>query len=58
LLIYIFCRKANQRIIELESKVEELTTNGGPSSVPVSSGGGSREELEAKLAEANKKVSK
>jgi len=49
-------RKANKRILELESRVEELATNGGPSSVPRVAG--SREELELRLAEANKKVFK
>lgn len=40
-------RKANQRILELESKLEEEVVPRVP---------GSRQELELKLAEANKKV--
>ena len=51
-------RKANQKILELESKLEEEGAglklgHGNVPRIP-----GSREELELKLAEANKKVTK
>ena len=43
-------RRFNQRVMELEAKLEESPNNAHPPRVP-----GSREELELKLAEANKK---
>ena len=55
-------RKMNQRVLELEAKLEEAVTGmgkSGPGGVgihPVPRVPGSREELELKLAEANKKV--
>ena len=55
-------RKMNQRVLELEAKLEEAITGvgkRGPGEAgvhPVPRVPGSREELELKLAEANKKV--
>merc|ERR1719192_2048268 len=48
-------RSANQKIMELESKLEEASSSSGTgNSVPRVPG--SREELELKLAEASKKI--
>ena len=57
-------RKMNQRGLELEAKLEEISAGGGTKSGHGGAGQavprvpGSREELELKLAEANKKVRK
>ncbi len=50
-LIYVFYRSLHQKILELESKLEDSKSGSGTPRMA-----GSREELELKLSEASKKI--